>query len=218
MGQYPCKSILQDNIKSLREETWEAIHEEILGYARREGIETGRKIRVDSTAVETDIHHPTDSTLLFDGIRVMTRWLACGKQLTPQPGYVFSDHTRVAKKRVMVIVNAKKDTVRQAAYRDLLAYAERVAGYAVAAIPELRSFEGADPRDTFAARALAENLERAVGLLRRVIDQTDSASSKVPHQEDRFFFEEHADIIVRAVGYPVWSQGVSFGASRSRIA
>ena len=201
MGQYPCKSILQDNIKSLREQTWKAIHGEILGYARREGIETGRKIRVDSTAVETDIHHPTDSTLLFDGIRVMTRWLACGKQLTPPPGYWFSDHTRVAKKRVLAIVNAKKDTIRQAAYRDLLAYAERVAGYAVAAIPELRSFEGADPRDTFAACALAENLERAVGLLRRVIDQTRRRvfqNEKVPASEKIVsFFEEHTDILVK---------------------
>ena len=201
MGQYPCKSILQDNIKSLREQTWEAIHGEILGYARREGIETGQKIRVDSTAVETDIHHPTDSTLLFDGIRVMTRWLACGKQLSPQPGYVFSDHTRVAKKRVLAIINAKKDTIRQAAYRDLLAYAERVAGYAVAAIPELRCFEGADPRDTFAACALAENLERAVGLLRRVIDQTRRRvfqNEKVPASEKIVsFFEEHTDILVK---------------------
>ena len=201
MGQYPCKSILQDNIKSLREETWEAIHGEILGYARREGIEAGRKIRVDSTAVETDIHHPTDSTLLFDGIRVMTRWLACGKQLSPQPGYFFSNHTRVAKKRVMVIINAKKDTIRQAAYRDLLAYAERVAGYAVAAIPELRSFEGADCRDTFAARALAEHLQRAVDLLGRVIDQTRRRvlnNEKVPASEKIVsFFEEHTDIIVK---------------------
>ena len=120
MGQYPCKSILQDNIKSLREETWEAIHEELMGYARREGIETGRKIRVDSTVVETDIHHPTDSTLLLDGIRVITRWLACGKDLRPQPVYVFSDHTRVAKKRTLTILNAKKDALRKAAYRGLL--------------------------------------------------------------------------------------------------
>ena len=134
MGQYPCKSILQDNIKSLREETWEAIHEELMGYARREGIETGRKIRVDSTVVETDIHHPTDSTLLLDGIRVITRWLACGKELRPQPGYVFSDHRRVAKKRTLTIFNAKKEAIRKAAYRDLLAYAGRVAGYAEAAI------------------------------------------------------------------------------------
>ena len=38
--------------------------------------------------------------------------------------------------------------------------------------PELRSFEGADPRDTLAARALADRLERAVGLMGKVIDQT----------------------------------------------
>ena len=201
MGQYPCKSILQDNIKSLREETWEAIHEEIIGYARREGIETGRKIRVDSTVVETDIHHPTDSTLLLDGIRVITRWLACGKELRPQPGYVFSDHRRVAKKRTLTILNAKKEAIRKAAYRDLLAYAERVAGYAEAAIPELRSFQGSDPRDTLAARALADRLERAVGLLGKVIDQTRRRvlnNEKVPASEKIVsFFEEHTDILVK---------------------
>ncbi len=201
MGQYPCKSILQDNIKSLREETWEAIHEEIIGYARREGIETGRKIRVDSTAVETDIHHPTDSTLLLDGIRVITRRLACGKDLRPQPVYVFSDHTRVAKKRTLTILNARKDALRKAAYRDLPAYAARVAGYAEAAIPELRSFQGSDPRDTLAARALADRLERAVGLLGKVIDQTRRRilnNEKVPASEKIVsFFEEHTDILVK---------------------
>src|SRR5208337_5475009 len=66
MGQYPSKSILQENIKFLREETWEAILREIIGYAEKEKIETGRKVRVDATCVETDIHHPTDSSLLSD--------------------------------------------------------------------------------------------------------------------------------------------------------
>lgn len=73
MGQYPSKSILQENIKSIGEDTWEAIHGEIIGYAHREKIESERTIRIVSTAVETDIHHPTDSTLLADGIRVITR-------------------------------------------------------------------------------------------------------------------------------------------------
>ena len=93
MGQYPSKSILQENIKSLSEETWEAIHRELIGYAVREKIETGKKMRIDSTAVETDIHHPTDSTLLEDGIRIITRWLAAGKELVPRPRYSFSDHS-----------------------------------------------------------------------------------------------------------------------------
>ena len=67
MGQYPSKSVLQENIKFLREETWEAIHREIIGYAEEEKIETGRKVRVDATCVETNIHYPTDSSLLSDG-------------------------------------------------------------------------------------------------------------------------------------------------------
>jgi len=198
MGQYPCKSVLQENIKSLSEETWEAIHSQIIDYAQEEKIETGRKIRIDSTAVETDIHHPTDSTLLCDGIRVITRWLSAGKQLSPQPVYPFSDHTRVAKKRLMVILNTQKEKVRLAAYRELLAYAGRVVVYAESAIPVLRSFEGAD---TFAAFALAHNLERAVGILKKVVDQTVRRvikGEKVPASEKIVsFFEEHTDIIVK---------------------
>ncbi len=198
MGQYPCKSVLQENIKSLAEETWEAIHRWIIGYAQEEKIETGRKIRIDSTAIETDIHHPTDSTLLCDGIRVLTRWLAAGRGLSPQPVYPFSDHTRAAKKRLMVILNTQKEKVRLAAYRELLSYAERVVVYAEAAIPALRSFEGAD---TFAALALARNLERAAGILRKVIDQTVRRvikGEKVPASEKVVsFFEEHTDIIVK---------------------
>jgi IS5 family transposase len=201
MGQYPCKSVLQENIKSLSEETWEAIHSQIIDYAQDEKIETGRKIRIDSTAVETDIHHPTDSTLLCDGIRVITRWLAAGRELSPQPVYPFSDHTRAAKKRLMVILNTRKDKVRLAAYRELLSYAQRVVVYAESAIPALRSFEGADLSDSFAALALARNLDRALGILRKVIDQTVRRvlkGEKVPASEKVVsFFEEHTDIIVK---------------------
>jgi transposase, IS5 family len=201
MGQYPCKSVLQENIKAIKEETWEAILNEILTYAGTEKIETGRVVRVDSTAVETDIHHPTDSTLLSDGIRIITRWLTEGKELAPTPSYQFSDHRRVVKKRVMTILNARKDTARINAYRDLLHYAGLAKGYAVAAIACLASYEGHNLTDTFAGRELARKLERAVGLLTKVIDQTDRRvfkNEKVPASEKIVsFFEEHTDIIVK---------------------
>jgi transposase, IS5 family len=201
MGQYPCKSVLQENIKAIREETWEAIHREILDYARGEKVETGRVVRVDSTAVETDIHHPTDSTLLADGIRVITRWLTEGKDLLPTPSYQFSDHRRVVKKRVLTILNTRKDTVRQNAYRDLLHYAGCVVDYAMPAITELASYEGHTLPDTFTGRELARRLERAVGILRRVIDQTERRvfkGEKVPASEKIVsFFEDHTDIIVK---------------------
>lgn len=201
MGQYPSRSILQENIKAIQEETWEAIHSEIIGYAQREKIETGRTVRVDSTTVETDIHHPTDSTLLADGIRIITRWLTEGKELVPQPRYQVSDHRRVVKKRVMTILNARKDTVRQTAYRDLLQYARLVAGYAEEAITELAPYEGHTLLHTFRGRELARRLERAVRILRKVIDQTDRRvfkGEKVPASEKVVsFFEDHTDIIVK---------------------
>ncbi|OPX93864.1 MAG: hypothetical protein A4E59_02485 [Syntrophorhabdus sp. PtaB.Bin027] len=84
------------------------MHTHIIGYAQKEKIET---VRIDSTAVKTDIHHPTDSTLLADGIRVITRWLIEGKELVPIPSYLFSDHRRVVKERILTILNARKDTV-----------------------------------------------------------------------------------------------------------
>jgi IS5 family transposase len=201
MGQYPSKSILQENIKAIREETWEAIHRDILSYAIRENVEKGRTVRVDSTAVETDIHHPADSTLLADGVRIITRWLTEGKELTPQPEYQFSDHQRVVKKRVMTILNARKDNVREKAYRDLLYYAGLVKGYAVTAIPELSSYKGHDLEDTFRGHELARRLIRAVGILGKVIDQTGRRvfkGEKVPASEKIVsFFEDHTDIIVK---------------------
>lgn len=201
MGQYPSKSILQENIKALREGTWEAIHREIIGYAKQEKIETGRKVRIDATAVETDIHHPTDSTLLADGVRIITRWLAEGKELTPTPGYHYSDHRRVVKKRVLVILNAKKEKARQDAYRDLLIYAGKVREYALVAIPELHNHQGLEIVDLFAGKVLAEKLTRAVGLLEKVIDQTERRVFKgeqVPASEKVVsFFEDHTDIIVK---------------------
>lgn len=201
MGQYPCKSILQENIKAIREETWEAIHRDILSYAVREKIEKGRVVRVDSTAVETDIHHPTDSTLLSDGIRIITRWLGEGKELSPQPAYQFSDHQRVVKKKVMTILNARKDTVREKAYKELLHYAGIVKEYAVSAIPKLASYQGHDLADTFTGHELARRLIRAIRILGKVIDQTERRvfkGEKVPASEKIVsFFEDHTDIIVK---------------------
>lgn len=201
MGQYPCKSILQRNIKVLREETWETINQVILGYAKQEKVESGRKVRIDATAVETDIHHPTDSTLLADGVRIITRWLGEGKRLSPPPSYTYSDHRRGVKKRVLLILNAKKEAVRQDAYRDLLVYAGKVREYALAAIPELSAHQARETVDFFAGKILAEKLARAVGLLGKVIDQTDRRvfkGERVPASDKVVsFFEDHTDIIVK---------------------
>jgi IS5 family transposase len=54
----------------------EKIHQRVVQVACELGVAQGRKVRTDTTVVETNIHHPTDSSLLGDGIRVLSRGLA----------------------------------------------------------------------------------------------------------------------------------------------
>jgi IS5 family transposase len=201
VNQFPAHSALQENIAALSESTWETIHRVFLGHARTEGIEDGRKVRIDTTVVDADIHDPTDSTLLRDGVRVLTRYLLEGKELAPRPVYRFRDHRRVVKKRVLTIQNARKDEVRVRAYRELLRYVGLVRGYSVEAILELRDFDGDKASDQLRAQALTARIERALGLLDRVIRQTERRvlhGEKVPASEKIVsFFEAHADIIVK---------------------
>jgi IS5 family transposase len=201
MGQYPCGSALQENIKAIAAETWEAVNRMLLEQAAQQKVEQGRAVRLDSTVVETHIHHPTDSTLLMDGIRVITRLLQAGKDLNPTPWYTFADHQRAAKKRGLQIQGARKDQVRHKAYRELLSLAGKVQGYARQAITELQGFVGADLAETIAAHKILDQLERAVSLLQRVISQTGRRvlrGEQVPAGEKVVsFFECHSDVIVK---------------------
>jgi IS5 family transposase len=202
MGQKPSASTLQENIKALSVETWMAVHEATIRYAEGQGWEKGRKARIDSTVVETDIHRPTDSTLLQDGIRVITRLLAEGQEFSPRPGYPFADHNRRAKKRCLEILHAKREVVRERAYKDLLNLAGRVRGYGLAAIPILHGYMHIDEAECLRAQALGKKLEEAVGILSRVIDQTERRvlrGESVPAEEKAVsFFECHTDIIVKS--------------------
>ena len=78
----PRRSTLQENVKRLRAATLEAINRILVGQACEEGVDKGRRVRFDTTAVETNILHPSDSGLLWDAVRVLTRLLvrARGKQ------------------------------------------------------------------------------------------------------------------------------------------
>jgi IS5 family transposase len=202
MGQNPSASTLQENIKVLSVETWMAVHEATLRFAENQGWEKGRKARMDSTVVETDIHPPTDSTLLEDGIRVITRLLAEGQEFSPRPGYTFTDHNRRAKKRCLEILHVKRQGVREKAYRDLLNLAGRVRGYALVAIPVLSEYLHADEAERLRAQAVAKKLAEVVGLLTHVIDQTERRilrGESVPAEEKVVsFFECHTDIIVKS--------------------
>ena len=71
----PQKSTLHKTISAIRAETWEAINRILLVSARQEKLEDGKVVRLDSTVTAALLHEPTDSSLLWDRVRVMVRLL-----------------------------------------------------------------------------------------------------------------------------------------------
>jgi IS5 family transposase len=72
----------------------EQIHQRVVAIAQERKIVRGRRLRVDTTVVETDIHYPTDSTLLGDGVRVLTRAMKKIAQLAGRVGTKLRDRAR----------------------------------------------------------------------------------------------------------------------------
>jgi transposase, IS5 family len=121
---------------ALGPEVLKQVHERVVTIARDEGVTTGRRMRVDTTVVETDIHHPTDSTLLGDGVRVLTRIMRKITKIAGAAGTKLRDRSRSVKLRLLEIgrvARAKgpinQDRLQQR-YRQLLDATSRVAGQA----------------------------------------------------------------------------------------
>jgi IS5 family transposase len=189
------KSALNKNIKAVSASTWQMINHDLLGYAKAKKVEKGRKVRIDCTCVESNIHHPTDSTLLWDAVRVLTRLMEqCRDDGVKIPG--FHNHSRVAKRRMLAIVNAKRKNKRKAAYADLdQNHGQGNVGYAKRTVGVINAMPGADLRVV----AMSCQIEHYVQLTEKVINQT---VRRVMHGEsvdaaDKVvsIFEPHTDII-----------------------
>ena len=76
------------------------LHDRVVALAREQRVATGRKLRVDTTVVETNIHYPTDSSLLGDGVRVLTRVMKKVSAVAGAAGTKLRDRTRSIKLRV----------------------------------------------------------------------------------------------------------------------
>src|SRR5262245_40699380 len=112
------------------------VHESMVAIAQDNGLVPGRRMRVDTTVVETNIHHPTDSTLLGDGVRVLTRLMKKITKIAGAAGTKLRDRTRSVKLRLLEIgrIARSKGPVRQDRltqhYRRLLGATGRVVGQA----------------------------------------------------------------------------------------
>jgi IS5 family transposase len=190
------KSVLNKNIKALSEKTWEAINRDLIGYAKHQEIEKGRQVRIDCTVVESNIHPPSDSSLLCDAVHVLTRLLHRAKDKFGLSQLCFQDHCRRAKKRMVAIQYAKSNKARKPHYKDLLKVIRKSIGYASSAIDLIY----ASPAST-SLMLLSCDLKQFSELAQQVVDQTERRvlhGESIPAREKIVsLFEPHTDIIVK---------------------
>jgi len=158
----------------------EQIHERIVQIAQAKGVAAGRRMRVDTTVVETDIHHPTDSTLLGDGIRVLIRTMKKISKIAGTAGAKLRDRSRSVKLRLLEIarVARAKGPVNQEKlqqrYGQLLNATSRVVGQAKRFSMEITDGvkRSADILKQMALDGLRQEIDAMLPLMRQVMRQT----------------------------------------------
>lgn len=201
----PKHDAFQRGFIRLTPQTLKAVNDLVVRAAVELGLEDGAKLRVDTTVVQTDIHHPTDNTLLWDLVRVVTRLvrrLAKALELRRIKG--FCDRTRSARRRMYEI---QRMTTRQRheeqtrTYRALIDIAEEVVANARAGLERTRAMRGTDVFADMAIEELRRQVEHFCALGDRVIDQARRRvlfGEQVGTDEKIYsIFEPHTDLIKR---------------------
>jgi IS5 family transposase len=191
----PQKSALQKTISAIRPETWEEINRVLLSSARQAKLEDGAVVRLDSTVTSALMHEPSDSSLLWDAVRVMVRLLKRADVLIGGTSMAWRDHCRAAKKRARKIQFTRGRPNRVQLYRELIAITRATLAYleqaserlAVASTPSIALWQ--------------IQVRHYRPLVERIIRQSERrvlAGEPVPAGEKLVsLFEEHADIIVK---------------------
>jgi IS5 family transposase len=158
----------------------EQIHDRIVKIARDKGVADGRRMRVDTTVVETNIHYPTDSSLLGDGVRVLTRTMKKITKIAGKAGAKLRDRSRGVKLRVLDIARAARSKAKQSqeklkrAYSQLLNSTSRVVGQAKRFSTEVAMGvkRSTDVLQQLALENLRCQIDAMVPLIRQVMKQT----------------------------------------------
>lgn len=205
-GKVPDSKSLGRQALALGPEVIEQIHQRLVELAVENKVVQGRKMRVDTTVVETNIHYPTDSSLLGDGNRVLTRLMKKVTALAGGVGTKMRDRSRSVKLRVLDIARAARSKVPQSqeklkqAYRKLLDATGRVVGQAKRFSKEIA--EGVKRSTDFMKQAALEGLRKEIDTMlprvKQVIQQTKARIlGGDTHAAGKLFsiFEESTEVI-----------------------
>lgn len=181
------------------------IQERLVALAQQRRVVRGRRLRVDTTVVETNIHHPTDSTLLGDGVRVITRTVKKLERVIGKVKARFRDRTRSVRHRVFEIAQQRRKASQSAQEKMKGAY-RRVMGTTRAVLREAqRAVEGAKRK----ARQLGQEVQQQVKEFSQEVAQMSELTQRVlaqtrarvlegdTHYPEKIFsvFETHTEAV-----------------------
>jgi IS5 family transposase len=179
-GKTPDDKTMGRLARQLRPEVIRQIHDRVVAMAKEEKIVQGRRMRVDTTVVETNIHYPTDSSLLGDGVRVLTRTMKKIGSIAGEVGAKLRDRSRSVKLRMLEIARAARSKVPQSqeklkkAYGKLLEASSRVMGQAKRFSQEIAQGikRSADILQQAALEGLRKEIDAMLPGVRQVVQQT----------------------------------------------
>jgi transposase, IS5 family len=183
----------------------EQIHQRIVQQAKEAAIIAGKKLRTDTTAVETNIHHPTDSSLLADSLRVMSRYVQRIAQGCGESELRIVNHARAAKYRVLEIGRAAR-TFTQAgqeqlkqSYKKLIGLTQGLRAQAATVLKARKDGQLVARHEAFFKVAAAEaSLKHYLPLVEKVITQTQARifQAQTRHPDKILsLFEPHSVVI-----------------------
>jgi IS5 family transposase len=210
----PKKSVLQKTTSAIRAETWEAINRILLASARQAKVETGKVVRLDSTVTAALMHEPSDSSLLWDAVRVMVRLLRSADTLIGDR-LVWRDHRRAAKKRARAIEYARDRPKRAPHYRELIKLTRATLAYADQAAAQLS--QAPDP----ATAPWQAEFRHYRPLIERIIRQTERrvlrGEAVAANEKIVSLFEPHTDIIVKGSRQVEYGHKLNLTTGRSGL-
>jgi IS5 family transposase len=179
-GKVPDDTVMNKWALTLGPEVIEDLHKRVVTIAQEKKIVDGRKMRVDTTVVESNIHYPTDSSLLGDGVRVLTRAMKRIAAIAGDAGAKLRDRSRSVKYRILEIGRAArskggtgKEKLEQG-YRKLLEATSRVVGQAKRFSREIASGvkKSSDVFQQAAMEGLRKELDTMAPRVQQVMQQT----------------------------------------------
>lgn len=201
LGRVPDAKVIGKIAKHLGPAVVEQVHRRLIEVAKQEGAIKGRRLRVDTTVVETNIHYPTDSSLLGDGARVLTRLMKKVETAVGGLAQGVRDRMRTVKKKVVGIAISSRrkgpegEKQRRQLYQKLLTVTRRVVNQAKRVTQQVGALSKAKQKKV---RSLVCQMTTMAERTRQVIRQTKArifgGDTKVPDKV-LSMFEPHTEVI-----------------------